>query len=354
MKPDANFWRGKRVFLTGHTGFKGGWLALWLRQLGAVVHGYALEPPTEPNLFTLARVGEGIQHQIADIRDLAALQMAVLEFRPDIIFHLAAQPILRLSYDQPVDTYATNLMGTVHVMEAARHCPSVKVTLIITTDKCYENAEQNKAFVEGDPMGGHDPYSSSKGCAELAVSAYARSYFNKSDAVVASVRAGNVIGGGDWAKDRLMTDIIAAVSRQQKPVIRNPAAVRPWQHVLEPLSGYIRAAEYLWVKRPEKPESWNFGPGKDSEVAVAEVANQVCKLWGFEAGLQVTPDPRQLHEAHFLRLDSGKAHRELDWQPRLSLPQALALTVDWFRAQLDGQDMQAVTLGQIEKYIQTA
>jgi len=350
LSPDAGFWRSKRVFLTGHTGFKGGWLALWLKQLGAVVHGLSLEPPTTPNLFTLARVGDGLSHQIGDIRDFGIVQSAIAKFKPDIVFHLAAQPILRLSYDEPVETYATNVMGTVHVMEAARRTETAKVTLVITTDKCYENQEQNKAFRESDAMGGYDPYSSSKGCAELAVSAYGRSYFNKGDAVVASARAGNVIGGGDWARDRLMTDIVAAVSRQQKPVIRNPAAIRPWQHVLEPLSGYLRAVEYLWQKKPPQPESWNFGPDRDSEVSVAEVANQVCRLWGFEAGLQLTPDARQLHEAHFLRLDSGKARKELGWQPRLSLAKALQMTVEWYRAELDGADMQAQTLAQIEAY----
>lgn len=348
--PDALFWRGKRVFLTGHTGFKGGWLALWLKQLGSVVHGLSLEPPTEPNLFTLAKVGEGLTHQIGDIRDLNVVQAAIAKFKPDIILHLAAQPLLRYSYDAPVETYATNVMGTVHVLEAARRTETAKVTLVITTDKCYENNEQNKAFKETDPMGGFDPYSSSKGCAELAVSAYGRSFFNKGDAVVASARAGNVIGGGDWAQDRLMTDIIAAVTCQQKPVIRNPAAIRPWQHVLEPLSGYLCAVEYLWQKRPQVPEAWNFGPDQDSEVSVAEVANQVCRLWGFEAGLQLTPDARQLHEAHFLRLSSSKAQKELGWQPRLTLAKALQMTVEWYRAQLDGGDMRGITLAQIEAY----
>jgi len=348
--PGAHFWRGKRVFLTGHTGFKGGWLALWLRQLGAEVQGYSLEPPTEPNLFTLARVGEGLTHQIGDIRDLATLQTAMQGFKPGVVLHLAAQPILRLSYDAPVATYATNVMGTVHVLESARHTPSAKVTLIVTTDKCYENREDCRAFQEHDAMGGHDPYSSSKGCAELATSAYGRSFFNKGDQVIASVRAGNVIGGGDWARDRLMTDIIAAVVRGERPVIRNPQAIRPWQHVLEPLSGYLRAVEYLWSVRPKVPECWNFGPEAESEISVAEVANRVCLLWGFADGLQITPDARQLHEAHYLRLDSAKAHRELDWHPRLKLDEALALTVDWFRALHDGKEMRDVTLAQIDAY----
>lgn len=348
--PDAGFWRGKRVFLTGHTGFKGGWLALWLRQLGAIVHGYALDPPTTPNFFTLARVAEGLTHQIGDIRDAGALHLAIAEFKPDIVLHLAAQAILRLSYDEPVETYATNLMGTVHVLDAVRRTGTAAVTLVVTTDKCYENREHIWPYREADAMGGHDPYSSSKGCAELAVSAYGRSYFNTGGAVVASARAGNVIGGGDWARDRLMTDIIAAVARQQRPVIRNPGAIRPWQHVLEPLSGYLRAVEHLWENRPHRPECWNFGPQADSEICVADVADEVCRLWGFEQGLEITPDARRLHEAHWLRLDSSKARVELGWRPRLSLREALALTVDWHRAQLDGKDMQGMTLAQIEAY----
>lgn len=348
--PDADFWRGKRVFLTGHTGFKGGWLALWLRQLCAIVHGYALEPPMVPNFFTLARVGEGLTHQIGNIGDADTLRAAIAGFRPDIVLHLAAQSILRLSYDEPVETYATNVMGTVHVLDAVRRTATACITLVITTDKCYENREQIWPYRESDAMGGHDRYSSSKGCAELAVSAYGRSYFNKGEAVVASVRAGNVIGGGDWARDRLMTDIIAAVARQQKPVIRNPGAIRPWRHVLEPLSGYLRAVEYLWERKPASPECWNFGPESDSEVCVADIADQICGLWGFDRGLELTPDARRLHEAHWLRLDSGNARVELGWRPRLSLPEALAMTVDWYRAHLDGKDMQGVTLAQIEAY----
>lgn len=352
-QPQPDFWRGKRVFLTGHTGFKGGWMVLWLKKMGAVVHGLSLQPPTEPNLFTLARVADGLEHQIGDIRDLATVRNAVAAFKPDILLHLAAQPILRLSYDEPVETYATNLMGTVHVLEAARQTPSVQVTLVITTDKCYENREQVWAYRETDAMGGHDPYSSSKGCAELAVSAYGRSYFNTRQQVVASVRAGNVIGGGDWARDRLMTDLIAAVAAGQKPVIRNPHAVRPWQHVLEPLSGYLCATEYLWAMRPEGPEAWNFGPDADSDVPVQVVANDICRLWGFADGLTLTPDPRQLHEAHLLRLDSSKARAELGWKPRLTLKQGLAMTVDWFKAWKDNKDMQAVSGAQIDAYRET-
>lgn len=348
--PDPAFWRGKRVFLTGHTGFKGGWLALWLKRLGAEVHGYSLEPPTEPNLFTLANVGEGLTHQIGDIRDAACLRSAVAGFAPDIVLHLAAQPILRLSYDEPVDTFATNVMGTVNLLDAARQSPSVGVTLIITTDKCYENREYIWPYRETDAMGGHDPYSASKGCAELVTSAYGRSFFHGGDAVVGSVRAGNVIGGGDWARDRLMTDIIASVSQGRRPLLRNPAAIRPWQHVLEPLSGYLRAVEYLWETRPRVVESWNFGPDVEGEVPVGELARLVCDLWGTGLLPEVAPDARNLHEAHWLRLDSSKARIQLGWRPRLSLANALALTVDWYKAMGRNEDMQRVSLGQIAAF----
>lgn len=350
INPNPDFWRGKRVFLTGHTGFKGGWLALWLKQMGAVVHGYSLQPPTVPNLFTLANVEGAVAHQIGDIRDAKTLTDAVQNFKPDIVLHLAAQPILRLSYDEPVETYSTNVMGTVNVLEAVRTTPSAQVTLVITTDKCYENREQIWPYREGDPMGGHDPYSSSKGYAELVVSSYGHSYFNKGERVVASARAGNVIGGGDWARDRLMTDIIAAVARGQKPVIRNPGAIRPWQHVLEPLSGYLRAVEVLWEKRGTHAEAWNFGPESESEVCVGDVANTVCELWGFKAGLEITPDARRLHEATLLRLDSSKARIELGWRPRLTLREALSMTVEWFKAQQASANMNAFTTAQILAY----
>ena len=314
------------------------------------MHGYALDPPTEPNLFSIARVGDGIEHQIADIRDLDTLQTAVTKFKPDIVIHMAAQPILRLSYDIPVATYATNLMGTVHVMEAARKSVSARATLIITTDKCYENRERPEPYRETDAMGGHDPYSSSKGCAELAVAAYGRSYFNDGKHALASARAGNVIGGGDWAQDRLMTDIIAALVKDEAPILRHPEAIRPWQHVLEPLAGYLRAVEYLWEQKPATPECWNFGPDAGGEAPVRVVAEQVCKLWGSVKGVKIAPDARKLHEAQLLRLDSAKAKMQLGWHPRLALPEALKLTVEWYRAWRDGADMQALTVKQIAGY----
>ena len=349
--PSPAFWKGKRVFLTGHTGFKGGWLALWLHQLGATVCGYSLQSPTEPNLFAAARIENKIaQHHINDIRDLPALTKAMRDFAPDIVLHLAAQPILRLSYDEPVETYATNVMGTVNVLEAARQTATARVNLVITTDKCYENREKIWPYRETDAMGGHDPYSSSKGCAELVASAYGRSFFADGKACIGSVRAGNVIGGGDWAKDRLMTDIIAALSAKQSPILRNPGSIRPWQHVLEPLSGYLLSAEHLWHAMPRAPESWNFGPESDSDVPVGIVTGIMCDLWGGNIHPQIIPDARQLHEAKLLRLDSSKAKAELGWKPRLALRDALAMTVAWYKARLEGRDMQTVTLAQIDAY----
>ena len=351
---DRAFWNSKRVFLTGHTGFKGSWLALWLRRLGAHVYGYALAPPTEPNLFSLARLEDGLIHQTADIRDAGALSAAVQGFKPDIVLHLAAQSILRLSYDAPVETYSTNVMGTVNVLEAVRSTASVQVALVITTDKCYENREQIWPYREIDAMGGHDPYSSSKGCAELAVSAYGRSYFNKGQTIVASARAGNVIGGGDWAKDRLMTDLVASLTHNKTLIIRSPRSIRPWQHVLEPLSGYLRAVEHLWATRPRGPECWNFGPESESEARVLDVAQEVCRLWESKIGIEVIADPQGRHEANLLRLDSSKAHLELGWRPRLSLTKALAMTIDWHKANLAGADMQRFTFAQIEAYENSA
>lgn len=348
---DHAFWQGKRVFVTGHTGFKGGWLCLLLHRLGAQLYGYALQPPTTPALFDLARVGSVLQQQtIADVRDGGALRNAMKAAAPDIVIHLAAQPILRLSYTLPVETYETNVMGTVHVLESVRQVPSVRAVLNITSDKCYENKETHEAYKETDPMGGFDPYSSSKGCAELVAAAYARSYFSKGGACLASARAGNVIGGGDWAPDRLMTDIIAALSQNRAPVLRNPLSVRPWQHVLEPLSGYLRAIEYMWANSPPMPLAWNFGPDADSEVSVGHLAGEMCRLW--KAGVEpvIEPDTGRLHEAGLLKLNSDKARRELGWQPRLSLTQALQMTVDWHRALLSGKDMHAVTLAQIDAY----
>ncbi len=257
---DSKFWRGKRVFLTGHTGFKGSWLSLWLQSMGVTLRGISLAPPTEPALFEIASVADGMDHIICDIRDFAAVNEQMSAFKPEIVIHMAAQPLVRLSYEQPISTYATNVLGTVHVLEAARNCRSVKAIVNVTTDKCYENREWEWGYRESDPMGGHDPYSSSKGCAELVSAAYRSSFLADAGIAIATARAGNVIGGGDWAKDRLVPDILYSLERKQAVIIRNPSAIRPWQHVLEPLSGYMKLAESLYNEGQLNAEGWNFGP----------------------------------------------------------------------------------------------
>jgi CDP-glucose 4,6-dehydratase len=347
--PAAAFWRGRRVFLTGHTGFKGGWLALWLTGLGARVHGYALPPPTDPSLFEVARIGDLVEHEVGDIRDAARLAASLARFAPDVVIHMAAQPLVLRSYEQPVETYATNVMGTVHLLEAARSCASAAVTLIVTSDKCYENRDRIWGYREHDRMGGHDPYSNSKGCAELVTAAYARSFFAAPGRALGSLRAGNVIGGGDWARDRLMTDLIAALMQGRAPLLRSPGAIRPWQHVLEPLSGYLLAAEAL-AAQPRAGAAWNFGPDADSEVTVGEVADKMCALWGGGLRPEIEAGAARGQEARTLTLDSTKARRELDWRPRWTLDRALAETVGWCRALRGGADMRAVSLGQIADY----
>lgn len=346
------FWYGKRVFLTGHTGFKGSWLSLWLGQLGAKVCGYALAPPTEPNLFTVADVERGLEHRLGDIRDLAAMKEAVSAFAPDVVIHMAAQPIVRTSYLEPVETYATNVMGTVHLLEAVRCTPGVRATVIVTSDKCYENRETIWPYRETDAMGGYDPYSSSKGCAELVTAAYARSFFTRDGehGSVASVRAGNVIGGGDWAKDRLITDLMRGLMSETPIVIRNPNAVRPWQHVLEPLSGYLTVAERLFANGSGYYEAWNFGPDVEDRQTVEAVARKVCEHWGCPGALKIEGRTDAPHEAGLLVLDSTKARVGMGWRPRWSFGEGLARTVDWYRAYSRGADMRAFTLEQIEAF----
>lgn len=346
------FWSGKRVFVTGHTGFKGGWLTLWLKRLGADVCGYALEPPTSPSLFDVAGVVDGITHIIADVRDLATLHGAISKFAPDIVLHLAAQPIVRDSYRIPVETFQTNVMGTVNVLDAVRKTEGVKATLIITSDKCYENREQIWPYREYDAMGGHDPYSASKGCAELVSAAYGRSFFAPAmgRGAVASVRAGNVIGGGDWANDRLMADLMRGLLTGNDIVIRAPDAVRPWQHVLEPLSGYLAAAEYLCCNAPLPWDAWNFGPDTESNHTVEALARQTCALWGRPEALVLRPDPNAPREAGLLKVDSTKAQIQLGWCSRWGFKDCIARTVDWYRAYGAGANMRAFTLDQIESY----
>lgn len=346
---DPAFWCGKRVLLTGHTGFKGGWLSLWLQSMGAILRGVALAPPTEPALFDVARVAEGMEHCIADIRDFTAVATLVNEFCPEIIIHMAAQPLVRLSYQQPIETYATNVMGTVHVLEAARHIGSVKAVVNITTDKCYENREWVWGYREDEPMGGHDPYSNSKGCAELVSSAYRKSFLRDAGIAMATVRAGNVIGGGDWASDRLVPDILRALQTHQPVLIRNPHATRPWQHVLEPLSGYLLLAERLYTQGQTDAEGWNFGPRDEDARPVQWVVEQLCDAWGNDAAWMLQPGHHP-HEASFLKLDISKARQRLQWAPRWSLETALTHITEWHQAWLSGQDMRAVCLNQIFQY----
>lgn len=345
----AAFWHGKRVLLTGHTGFKGSWTSLWLQSVGARLSGVALEPPTEPSLFKIADVSAGMEHFILDIRDYAALRAHVDNFQPEIIIHMAAQSLVRRSYDEPIEAYATNVMGTVHVLEAARRCSSVKAIVNVTTDKCYENREWVWGYREDEPLGGYDPYSSSKGCAELVSAAYRRSFFQNEGIALATGRAGNVIGGGDWAEDRLVPDILRALEAGETVRIRNPNAIRPWQHVLEPVSGYLVLAERLYHSGQVDSEAWNFGPRDEDARNVRWITEHMCALWGgqFDWEMQAGEHP---HEAHFLKLDISKARQRLQWTPRWSLETALGKVVDWHRAWLNGRDMRAYCLEQIAHY----
>ena len=346
---DPAFWRGKQVLVTGHTGFKGGWLSLWLQSLGAKVHGLSLDPPTTPNLFTVAQVGDGMTSTIADIRDAQAVRACFDDLKPELVFHMAAQPLVRHSYVEPVETYATNVMGTVHVLDAARWVGTVRAIVNVTTDKCYENREWVWGYREDEPMGGHDPYSSSKGCAELVTSAYRRSFFHAGPTRLASARAGNVIGGGDWAGDRLVPDILRAFERGAPVVIRNPHSTRPWQHVLEPLSGYMMLAEDLWQHGPSFAEGWNFGPRDEDARPVQWIVERMAALWGQGAGWQLDGGDHP-HEAHYLKLDVSKAGGRLGWRPRWSLDTALARITRWHQAWREQADMQALCLSQIQQY----
>lgn len=355
MKPsevDPLFWHGKKVFLTGHTGFKGGWLSLWLSNMGAKVTGYALSPDTSPNLFSVIRIDELITHScIGDIRDLSALQSAMTTAKPDIVIHMAAQPLVRYSYRSPVETYATNVMGTVHLLEATRALESIKATVVVTTDKCYENREWVWGYRENEAMGGHDPYSSSKGCAELVVAAYRNSFFSGSDSQnsIATARAGNVIGGGDWSADRLIPDAIRAFESNQAVRIRNPLATRPWQHVLEPLSGYLILAQELYSQRSKFASSWNFGPQDEGNRSVEGVIDMMIERWGGSAKWE-KDGAEQPHEANLLKLDCSKAHQILGWKPKWSLETAIEKIVEWQKSFQTELDMRAFSIAQIEEY----
>jgi CDP-glucose 4,6-dehydratase len=351
---NPSFWQGKRVLLTGHTGFKGSWLSLWLQSMGAQVTGYALAPPTSPSLFEIAEVGKGMVSVIGDIRDLAKMQALFAEHRPEIVIHMAAQPLVRYSYQNPVDTYSTNVMGTVHLLEAVRNTPSVRAVVNITTDKCYENREWAWGYRENEPMGGFDPYSNSKGCAELVSAAYRSSFFNANTyaqhgVAIATVRAGNVIGGGDWAQDRLIPDILAAFEQGCKVEIRNPHAIRPWQHVMEPLRGYLTLAERLYEHGPSFGEGWNFGPNEEDAKPVGWIVEQMATLWGTVAQWQLDTGEHP-HEACYLKLDISKARTRLDWNPALRLKDALALIIDWSKQRAAGANARQLTLSQLQAY----
>jgi CDP-glucose 4,6-dehydratase len=349
LEVTPNFWNGKRVFVSGHTGFKGGWLSLWLQSLGAKVYGYALDAPTDPNLFGVARVAEGMAgNTIADIRDAGSFTAALQAARPEVVFHLAAQPLVRYSYTAPVETYAVNVMGTVNLLEAVRATPGVRAVVNVTTDKCYENREWLWGYREDEALGGHDPYSNSKACSELVTAAYRRSFLDAAGVALASARAGNVIGGGDWATDRLLPDFLRALDAGATLRIRSPNAIRPWQHVLEPLSGYLLLAERLFTERTAFAEAWNFGPADDDARTVRWIVERLVNAtpgagWTCDAA----PQP---HEASHLKLDSSKARARLDWRPRWQLSTALAKTLEWHAAWRDGKDMHAVTLAQIGEY----
>lgn len=350
---DQSFWRGRRVLVTGHTGFKGAWTSLLLTRLGAEVHGFALAPDSDDGVFVRAGVRSDVVHRIGDVRDAVAVQMAVDAAAPDIVLHLAAQALVRLSYAEPLATYATNVMGVAHVLEAARRAPSVRAVVVVTSDKCYENVGSLWGYRETDPMGGYDPYSNSKGCAELVTSAYRRSFFSaKGAAQIASGRAGNVIGGGDWSPDRLVPDAVRAFSKGQALQIRNPAAVRPWQHVLDPVLAYLLLAERLTTGE-DAAEGWNFGPNAASEVPVRRVVDTLVGLWG--AGAAWEHDRQEhAHEAAYLKLDCTKAAVRLGWRPLIDLDEALAMTVGWYKASLQSADMRTYTLNQIDQVLDRA
>lgn len=349
-----NFWAGRRVLITGHTGFKGSWLSLWLQQMGAVVTGYALEPPTSPSLFEAGAVSDGMQSVVGDVRNPVSLSSMMHQARPEIVFHLAAQSLVRVSYAEPVETYSTNVMGTVNLLEAVRNVGGVKAVVVVTSDKCYENREWAWGYRENDPMGGYDPYSSSKGCAELVCASYRSSFFGAAEFArhgvgVATARAGNVIGGGDWAQGRLIPDILNGLAANELVRIRNPQAIRPWQHVLEPLRGYLDLAERLVEHGPEYAEAWNFGPNDEDVKPVKWIVEQMAGLWGGAPRWEVCPGD-QLHEATYLKLDISKVRSRIQWRPLLCLTDALKLVVDWTREFNSGADARELCMMQIRAY----
>jgi len=347
----------RKVFITGHTGFKGSWLVLLLNELGADVYGYALEPPTRPSLYNTASVDEFVKSYISDIRDYNKLHQAISEVQPEIMIHMAAQPLVRESYKNPIDTYSTNVMGTVNLLEACRHTKSIRAIVNVTTDKCYENKEWIWGYRENEPMGGFDPYSNSKACSELVTSAFRSSYFNENTykdhgVAMASARAGNVIGGGDWATDRLIPDFIRSIQKGEELVIRSPYAIRPWQHVLEPLSGYLLLASKLFIEGSKYAGAWNFGPNDSDAVNVEFISKLLCDLWGGNSRYKIDDDP-QPHEANYLKLDCSKSRNILNWHPQWDIQTAISSIIDWHKCMDEGKDVRQTTVSQISSYFES-
>ncbi|TKC16986.1 CDP-glucose 4,6-dehydratase [Robertmurraya kyonggiensis] len=351
----SSFWKDKRVFLTGHTGFKGSWLSIWLHQMGALVTGYSLNPPTDPSLFKAAEVEGIVNSIIGDVRDANSLEKAMINANPEIVIHMAAQPLVRESYKNPVETYSTNVMGTVNLFESIRKCSSVRVVINVTTDKCYENKEWVWGYRENEPMGGYDPYSNSKACSELVTSSYRSSFFNQENysihgVAVATARAGNVIGGGDWAVDRLIPDCVNSLINSAPIIIRNPDSIRPWQHVLEPLSGYLLLAEKLYKNGPEYAEAWNFGPNDDDARPVEWIVSKMIENWNGQATYQLDTD-NQPHEAGYLKLDCSKAKLKLGWKPRWTLETTIEKIVEWVMAYQNGDNVRNICQKQLKEYL---
>ncbi len=349
-KVNPTFWKGKKVFITGHTGFKGSWLSLWLQDMGAVVKGYALDPNTNPNLFTQAKIAQNMDSEIGDITDLNHISESMKIFNPDVLIHMAAQPLVRLSYQEPVLTYTTNVIGTVNVLEAARKCTNLKAIVSVTTDKCYENKEWPWGYRENEPMGGHDPYSSSKGCVELVTAAYRKSFFtDENSAFLASARAGNVIGGGDWSADRLIPDILKAFEKNEPVIVRNPMSTRPWQHVLEPLSGYLVLAQHLFEEGSNVAEGWNFGPKDEDCKPVSWILDRMVANWGNGASWELDKNNNP-HEAGYLKLDCSKAAMRLNWYPKWNLEHTLESIINWHQHYIAQKNIQEQCLLEIAKY----
>jgi len=347
---NSDFWKNKKVFITGHTGFKGSWMSIWLQSMGANIKGYALKPPSSPSLYQEAQVGTNMISDIGNINDLSSLKKSIKTFNPEILIHMAAQPLVRFSYREPIETYMTNVIGTANVLESARGCKNLKAIISVTTDKCYENKEWEWGYRENEPMGGSDPYSSSKGCAELVTAAYRNSYFNTSDTpFLASGRAGNVIGGGDWAQDRLVPDILRAFEKNIPVIIRNPLSTRPWQHVLEPLSGYLVLAEQLYNQNSDFAEGWNFGPTDNDCKSVGWILDKMVEKWGLGASWELDKNNNP-HEAGYLKLDCSKAAMKLGWYPKWHLEQSLDKIINWHQNWLAGKNMQEQCLKEIKAY----